>query len=111
MNPPQGFQPLPPPGGIDPNTEEGRKALDVWIAWNFILVPRSPTQALTLAQLFQSLIQKTPTLWSWNESDNVQTLINANLIRSDTLMAVMQGFGDDSTIRPANSFFPYLGKN
>jgi len=106
MNPPPGFQPLPPPGGIDPTTEEGQKALDVWIAWNFILVPQSETSALTLAQLFQTLINRTPTIWSWKESDNVQTLINAELINADTLMAVMQGFGNDTTVRSANVFFP-----
>ncbi|MGL6008471.1 MAG: hypothetical protein ACRC1D_03365 [Culicoidibacterales bacterium] len=106
MNPPPGFQPLPPPGSIDPSTENGQKALDVWIAWNFILVPQSETQALTLAQLFQTLINQTPTIWSWNESENVQTLIDTGLIRSDSMMAAMQGFGDDTTVRSANIFFP-----
>jgi hypothetical protein len=110
MNPPPGFQPLPPPGGIDPRTEEGQKAMDVWIAWNFILVPQSETHALTLAQLFQMLINQQPTIWSWREEDNVRALIASGLLKADTMMAAMPGFGN-SIVQPANTFFPFIGKN
>ena len=87
-----GFQPLPPPGGIDLNTDQGKKALDVWISWNFLLVPVSTTQALTLAQLFAQLMSKKPIIWSWQEQDNIRHLVDAGIINERTAITVMPGF-------------------
>ena len=90
------LQRMPLPGGIDINTENGKKAADVWITWNVILVPISDTQAMTLAQLFTQLMQKKPTIWSWNEEENIKTLIKEGIINENSMMTIAPGFGENS---------------
>jgi len=98
------LQRMPLPGGIDPNTPEGSKALDTWIAWNVILVPISETQAMSLAQLFTQLMQKKPTVWSWNEKENIRTLIREGIITENSMMTVAPGFGDGENAGKMQSF-------